>query len=336
MLDLGYSLLKPVLFSMDPETAHERVLAWVGAAPRLTRALMPDRSARVPVSLAGLELPGPVGLAAGLDKQAEALPIWDKLGFGFIELGTVTPQPQPGNPRPRVHRFPEHRAVVNAMGFPSLGMDAVVANLQRWRALDLWPAVPVGANLGKNKHTSADQAHLDYASLAGGMREHVDYFAVNVSSPNTPGLRDLQATEPLKRILGATLQEAGARPVLVKFAPDMTDEEIAASVETAIRAGAHGIIATNTTRRRMGLAEAQELPGGLSGAPLHTFALDRVKAVLAAAGGAVPVVGVGGICEPEDALAFLDAGCVAVQVYTGMIFAGPGLPGSINEAVAAR
>lgn len=336
MLDLGYSVLKPLLFSMDAETAHERVLSWVGAAPRLARALTPDRRARTPVKLAGLELPGPVGLAAGLDKQAEALPIWDKLGFGFVELGTVTPRPQPGNPRPRVHRFPEHRAVVNAMGFPSLGMDAVIGNLRRWRQLDLWPSVPVGANLGKNKATSAEDAHEDYASLARGMSGLVDYFAVNVSSPNTPGLRALQATEPLQRILGATLEAASGRPVLVKFAPDMSDEEIQSSVEAAVSSGVHGIIATNTTRRRMGLTEAEDLPGGLSGEPLHPFALDRVRAILAATGGAVPVVGVGGICSPEQALAFLDAGCVAVQIYTGMIFEGPGLPGRINAAVSAR
>ena len=336
MLDLGYSLLKPLLFSMDAETAHERVLSWVGAAPRLARALTPDRSAALPLRLGDLTLPGPVGLAAGLDKQAQALPVWDKLGFGFVELGTVTPLPQQGNPRPRVHRFPRHRAVVNAMGFPSIGMDAVVQRLRSWKEQELWPSVPVGANLGKNKATSAEQAHEDYAKLARGMHHLVDYFAVNVSSPNTPGLRALQATEPLKRILGATIDSAGGRPVLVKFAPDMEDEEIRDSVEAAIEMGVQGIIATNTTRQRMGITEAQELPGGLSGAPLHPFALDRVKAVLAAASGRVPVVGVGGVCGPDEALAFLDAGCVAVQVYTGLIFEGPGLPHRINQAVAAR
>ena len=334
MLDLAYAALKPLLFSMDAESAHERVLGLAASMPGLVRGLTPDRRAHPDLArdVAGVRFASPVGLAAGLDKNGEAIAIWDKLGFGYVEIGTVTPRPQVGNPRPRVHRIVEHRAVVNSMGFPSAGMDAVRAHLDATRAAGRWPQVPVGINLGKNKTTSADDAGDDYAALAAGLREHADYFVVNVSSPNTPGLRDLQTVEPLRRIVRATLDQAGDVPVFVKFAPDLDDEGLTAGVEGAIAEGASGIIATNTTRQRFGIAQAEELGGGLSGAPLKPLARERIALALQAAG-QTPVIGVGGILGPADAKDYLDLGCAAVQVYTGFIYAGPGLPHAINEAL---
>ncbi|MED5370359.1 MAG: quinone-dependent dihydroorotate dehydrogenase [Myxococcota bacterium] len=335
MLDLGYSFVKPLLFAMDPERAHERVLGMAHSFPGMVRALTPNRPppASLSLELAGLKLPGPVGLAAGLDKEAKALRIWDRLGFGFVEIGTITPLPQPGNPRPRIHRFPAHKAIVNSMGFPSEGAEVVAQRLAALKAEGAWPSVPIGVNLGKNKATSAEDAHLDYVKVAERMRDLADYLTVNVSSPNTPGLRALQMVEPLQRILEAVLSVQQSGPVFVKLAPDMEPEQLQASVEACIASGVSGIIATNTTRRR-GVPGTEELPGGLSGAPLFPLALERVKQVLAVADGRVPVVGVGGITTPEQAKAYLDAGCKAVQVYSGLIFEGPALINRINQHLA--
>ena len=331
MLDLGYALLKPLLFRMDAETAHERVLHAVGDWPRLARSLTPDRLAASPRQLGALRIAGPVGLAAGLDKNADALPLWDHLGFGFIEVGTITPRPQLGNPRPRVHRLVEHRAVVNSMGFPSAGLEAVAATLRRHGDAGLWPRVPVGANLGKNKETSAEDAHLDYETLARGLDDLVDYFVVNVSSPNTPGLRDLQTVRPLMRIVEAT-SGATEKPIFVKLAPDLADEDLVESVQGSLQAGAVGIIATNTTKQRFDITEANELSGGLSGEPLFELAKGRIALAVEAAGQA-PVIGVGGVGTPEQAQELLAIGCRAVQLFTGFIYGGPGLPGRINAAV---
>lgn len=331
VIDLGYALLKPLLFRMDAETAHERVLHTVGDWPRLTRALTPDRLATSERHLGPLRIAGPVGLAAGLDKNADALPLWDHLGFGFVEVGTITPRPQAGNPRPRVHRLVDHRAVVNSMGFPSAGLEAVAARLRGHREAGLWPRVPVGANLGKNKDTPAESAHEDYRTLAAGLEALVDYFVVNVSSPNTPGLRDLQTVEPLRRIVDAT-RSATDKPIFVKLAPDLADEDLVDSVRASLDAGAVGIIATNTTRQRFGIAAAEELGGGLSGEPLFELAKGRIALALEAAAGA-PVVGVGGVGSAEQAQALMDLGCSAVQIFTGFIFGGPGLPHRINQTL---
>lgn len=334
MLSAGYSLLKPLLFRQDPETAHEHVLGLIQSFPRLARALAPGGGATVPTTLAGMRLPSPVGLAAGLDKEGHALPIWDRLGFGFVELGTVTPRPQPGNPRPRVHRLIPEGALVNSMGFPSEGAVAVAASLGHWKAQGLWPTVPVGINLGKNKETPPQEAPEDYAEVTRVLCEHADYLTVNVSSPNTPGLRDLQHGEGLQRILEAVLAEAGSRPVFVKLAPDLEPEELRSSVETALGSGAVGIIATNTTRQRRGIARAEALTGGLSGAPLYALARERIGQVLETASGQ-PVVGVGGIHSAEQVLELLDMGCAAVQVYSGLIYEGPTLVHTINSRLAA-
>ena len=333
MLGAGYRLLKPLLFQLDPELAHERVVGFVGAWPRLVRRLAPGGGARVPTQLAGLELPSPVGLAAGLDKDAHALPVWDKLGFGFIEVGTVTPRPQTGNPRPRVHRLVEHRAVVNSLGFPSAGAQAVLKRFEYWRGQGLWPSIPVGVNLGKNKNTPPEEAPQDYAAVTRVLGTHADYLTVNVSSPNTPGLRDLQHGDDLRRILEAVLAHAGSKPVFVKLGPDMEPSVFLASVETALNAGAAGIIATNTTRSRPGVDPETALDGGLSGAPLYALARERIGHALEAASGK-PVVGVGGVHSAGQVRELLDMGCAAVQLYTGLIYEGPTLVHRINSELS--
>lgn len=338
MRDLAWAaLLRPILFRLDPERAHHATLALARRCPRLLGALA---GARPPAGLArpllGRTIPSPIGLAAGLDKDALALPLWERLGLGFVEVGTVTPRPQPGNPRPRVHRLPAERALINRMGFPSDGAEAVGARLEALRAAGRWPTIPVALNLGKNKDTPADDAHLDYARVAARLAPLADWLVVNVSSPNTPGLRALQAREPLLRILEATRGAAAGRPVLLKLAPDLEPEALAEAVDLAIEGGAAGIVATNTTITRP-VAHPDGLPeGGLSGAPLFPLARARIAAALAAAAGRVPVIGVGGVDRPERAADLLAMGCAAVQVYTGLIYEGPGLVRRLNAHLARR
>ena len=336
LLDLGYRLARPLLFQLDAEKAHERVLHVAGSAPGLFEALagQAPRPASLACDLAGLKLPSPIGLAAGLDKDAHCIGLWPRLGFGFVELGTVTPRPQIGNPRPRIWRLVDERAVINRMGFPSAGMAAVRQRMERQRARG-WPDAPVGLNLGKNKETSADDAWQDYATLAEGLAELADFFTVNLSSPNTPGLRALQKAEPMKRILGGVLERAGDLPVFLKLSPDLGDEDLEASLETALAAGVSGIVATNTTLSRPGSTGRGGHEGGLSGAPLWPLASQRVKRVLEVVAGRAPVVGVGGISTAAQARELLDAGCTAVQLFTGFIYGGPGLPRRLNAGLAS-
>ena len=332
MLATLYRIARPLLFRLDPETAHDLVIALTASTPGLLlRLLGAGRPTGPAVRLAGLALPSPVGLAAGLDKDARAVSAWQHLGFGFVEVGTVTPRPQPGNPRPRVHRLPGSQALVHSMGFPSDGADVVAGRLERLRSRDLWPLTPVGVNLGKNKDTPAETAHVDYRTLARRFRDLADFLVVNVSSPNTPGLRELQAPEALARIAGTTVEEAADRPVFVKLSPDLADEALAQAVETALGVGVAGFVATNTTRTR---PVPSDRAGGLSGVPLHPLARARIQVVLDAVGGRAPVVGVGGIDRAERAQDLLDRGCAAVQVYTGLIYRGPGLAARIARGLS--
>lgn len=323
---LWRALARPILFRLDPETAHHLTLGLAARAPRLLGALLGSRPpAGLAVRLLGHDLPSPVGLAAGLDKDGLALPLWERLGFGFVELGTVTPRPQAGNPRPRVFRLPRERALINRMGFPSQGAEAVAARLEALRARGRWPTIPVAINLGKNKDTPAERAEEDYAQAARRLGPLADWLVVNVSSPNTPGLRALQAPGPLRRILQATRAAAAGRPVLLKLSPDLEDQALDEAVGLALDEGAAGIVATNTTLTRP-VTPADGLPeGGLSGAPLFPLAKARIARVLAAAQGRAPVIGVGGVDRPERAQELLALGCAAVQVYTGLIYEGPGL-----------
>jgi dihydroorotate dehydrogenase len=322
-------VLRPALFRLgggDAETAHEwtlRRLAGLSRRPAALAALRARYAVAAPRTVFGVRFPNPVGLAAGMDKDGAALPAWPALGFGFVEVGTVTAHAQPGNPRPRLFRLPASRAVINRMGFNNAGAAALAARLA---ALPRPLGVPLGISLGKSKVTGLDGAVEDYLSSYRALRGYGDYFAVNVSSPNTPGLRRLQDREHLDALLAALV---GERPVLVKIAPDLTEAAIADLLEVCLARGAAGVIATNTTLGRDGLAGADAArageAGGLSGRPLTVRARRVVSFVHAETGGALPVVGVGGVLDPDDATALFDAGASLVQLYTGFVYRGPAL-----------
>ena len=341
LLDLSWRLLlRPLLFLFPAERAHRLTLGILGRLPGLAgwmaEALAGAPDPRLALTLGSLRLAGPVGLAAGLDKDGEAIAVWPHLGFGFVEIGTVTALAQPGNPAPRLFRLPAVRGLINRMGFNNHGSDALAQVLTQLRARGRWPRVPVGANIGKSKATPLDEAEADYLLSVERLKDQVDWFTVNVSSPNTPGLRELQRPERLTPLLRAVVDKANPKPVFVKFAPDLEEHELGEAVEVAIQAGCAAIVATNTTNSRPGSTGSTTETGGLSGAPIWPLAFARIQAVLRAASGRIPVIGVGGIMGPEEAVALLDAGCVAVQVYTGLIFEGPGLVARINRALLSR
>jgi dihydroorotate dehydrogenase len=320
---------------MDAEQAHTTVLSWAGNWPRFTASMHfggkpPEKAS---CQFLGREVPSPVGLAAGLDKDGEALLVWEKLGFGHIEVGTVTPKPQPGNEKPRVFRLVKDQAIVNWMGFPSSGAEAVSKRLSAQKESGKWPKIPVGFNLGKNKDTPADSAAEDYAFAAAQLVNVADYFTVNVSSPNTPGLRALQVVSSLEPIIKATQAEAQGKPVLLKISPDLDGALLEEAVDLACSCGLQGIIATNTTTTRP-VADSERFDrGGLSGAPLHPLSSQVVSQVLKKAQGRLQVIGVGGVDSPTKAKALLDSGCAAVQLYSGLIFKGPGLIQKINRGL---
>ena len=315
-------LLKPILFGMDAESAHEKVvtsLKIASAAPggAAILSLAVGRSPSLPVRLFGLDFPNPVGLAAGFDKHAELTGILPALGFGFIEVGSITLRSQPGNPKPRLFRYPERQAVINRMGFNSHGAASAAASLARAPR-----AVPIGVNLGLNKDCPKDRAAAEYAECFKTLRMLGDYFVVNVSSPNTSGLRDLQEKRHLETILEAIAGEnPQKRPVLVKVAPDLADEQLDDILDVVTRWG-QGIIATNTTITRPGFHSDEPVQqGGLSGRPLLPLSTELIRKVRRRS--KLPVIGVGGIFNGGDALEKILAGASLVQVYTGMIYRGP-------------
>ncbi|MGE5827514.1 MAG: quinone-dependent dihydroorotate dehydrogenase, partial [Micromonosporaceae bacterium] len=294
------------------------------------------------VEVFGLRFANPVGLAAGIDKDGLALPAWPALGFGFVELGTVTWQPQEGNERPRLYRLPASEAIINRMGFNNRG----AADLARRLDAAPRPPVPVGISLGKSRTTPLAEAVPDYLASLRALHRHGDYFAVNVSSPNTPGLRALQDRARLSELLGALRAESRTlagpdrpRPLLVKIAPDLAENAIAEALEVALEHEIAGVVATNTTVQRDGLDPADQAlaaqPGGLSGRPLARRAREVVAFVHRETGGRLPIIGVGGIVTAADALRLLDAGASLVQVCTGLIYHGPALIRRINRAVLA-
>ena len=342
-----YDLLKPLLFRLDAERAHHLTMRGFGA----TQALGPlgevamgrwrVRDPALRREVFGVPFANPVGLAAGFDKDGVYFPQMARLGFGHVELGTVTPRPQDGNPRPRLFRLPADRALVNRMGFNNAGVEALARNLERTpRPVDL----VLGGNIGKNKDTPNDDATADYLACLERLHGLVDYFAVNVSSPNTPGLRSLQAREPLTRLLSELQVRnrayARPRPLLLKIAPDLSEGELDDIVAIADATELAGVIATNTTVAREPLttevARVAALgAGGLSGAPVYERSTAVVRHLRAALPAGIALVGVGGVDSPERALGKLEAGADLVQVYSGLVYAGPGLPAAICRAVLA-
>ncbi len=340
-------VVAPLLFRFDPERTHEATLRALTLAQnnpagrRLLRALAGDLPAS-PVNLFGLRFPNPIGVAAGFDKDARVVPGLAALGFGHIEVGTLTPRPQAGNPRPRIFRLPQDGALINRMGFPNAGVAAAVDHL---RALGSARGdAMVGVSLGKQKETPLADALADYLAVMRAVFPVADYLAVNVSSPNTPGLRELQGGDYLAHLLAgiraenerlATQHSLSVRPWLVKIAPDLDWPELDALLAAAETAGASGVIATNTTLSRAGVrGSARAETGGLSGAPLRARSQEMVAYIHRHGGGRLPIVGVGGVRRPADALQLLDAGASLVQVYTGLVYEGPGLAGRIVRALA--
>jgi dihydroorotate dehydrogenase len=335
MAGLLYPLSRALLFRLDPELAHGlslHAIARVGKVPGLRSAVASQFSVpgAAPVEVFGLRFPNPVGLAAGYDKDGDGWRGLACLGFGHIEVGTVTPEPQAGNPKPRIFRLVEERSVINRMGFPGKGAAYVAARLRGRRP----GGVIVGVNIGKQKNTELENAADDYERLVDVFAPLADYLAVNISSPNTPGLRKLQERGFLGVLLGRVAKrrdraagDIGRRvPVLVKLAPDLDDEQLLTAVDVISESGLDGIIATNTTVSRDGLDHPlAEEEGGLSGAALTEMSTRIIAKIAEHTGGEIPIVGVGGIMGQEDAKAKLDAGAALVQLYTGLVYEGPGL-----------
>ena len=321
-----YDYLRPLLFRLDPERAHDRTLALLARMP----VFMPRGTGGKPVELMGLTFPNRLGLAAGLDKNGVAVSAFDRAGFGFIEVGTVTPRPQPGNPRPRLFRLPEHEAIINRMGFNNLGIDALTARL----AITPKPRALLGINLGKNKDTPNEAALDDYRIGLQKAWAHADYLAINISSPNTAGLRDLQHGAALRDLLAGIkaeqlrLADETARrvPVVVKIAPDLDDVALHATLDTIAEANMDGIIATNTTLDKTAVASHPHggEQGGLSGAPLTAASTAIVKKIRAHLP-QMALIAAGGVMRAADMQAKLDAGADLVQIYSGLIYHGPQL-----------
>lgn len=341
----------PILFSLvlrrfDAERAHGmgsaviRMLAAGPIASVLRRFTAPDPALRV--EALGRMFPSPFGLAAGFDKDAHDVDGLAALGFGHVEVGTVTPRPQPGNPRPRMYRLVDDRGLINRMGFNNLGARQAADSLRARRARRADDdRIVVGVNIGKNKDTPAEDATLDYVAAAEAVRDVADYLVVNVSSPNTPGLRGLQELDALEPILHATLVAAAGVPLLVKIAPDLTDDEIRRIAELVTRVGLAGVIATNTTISRDGLRASARVveaygPGGLSGAPLAARSLRVLRVLRDALGPDQCIVSVGGVTTADDAWMRLDAGATLVQGYTAFLYEGPLWAAKINRALARR
>lgn len=322
-MDLYGSFLRPLLFFLPAEAAHNLALAGLRWTPRAALRAAFGPAPRDPVKLFGLEFPNRVGLAAGMDKNAAALGAWEAMGFGFLEAGTITALPQPGNPKPRCFRHPEQRALLNRMGFNNAGASAVARRLGKLKASGRWPAVPVGINIGKSKVTPNEQAASDYVTSFKLLQPYGDYFAINVSSPNTPELRALQERDSLARIIRAVRMVDGGKPVLVKIAPDLDEAQIAEIAEVAAAEGLAGIIATNTTLDQNCLPPSARQAGGLSGAPLTQRATEVIKILRRHTN--LPIVASGGVMSAADARQKIDAGANLVQIYTGFVYAGPAL-----------
>jgi dihydroorotate dehydrogenase len=328
-------IVRPLLFSFDPEWVHHASLAAMTHTPvssliePLARREFPSLERKV----FGLTFPNPIGLAAGFDKNAECVTVWPRLGFGFMELGTVTPRPQPGNPKPRIFRLPAEQGLINRLGFPNVGVEEVARRLECIKSRNRWPRTPVGLNLGKNKETPLAEAGRDYVACFRRTRNLADYFVVNVSSPNTPGLRELQGAAFLDSILGPLRdEEPDAKiPLLIKIAPDLDEAQIADVVNAVEKYRLAGIVATNTTIDKRGLSVQEE--GGASGRPLTSRSTEIIRIVHRLTGGRVPIIGVGGIFNAADAREKIEAGASLLQIYTGFVYEGPLVVRNICEGL---
>ena len=340
---LPYALARPLLFRLDPEAAHDLTIDMLARTQNSVLACS-YRQTRVddPITLAGLRFPNRVGMAAGLDKNARCIDGLGAMGFGFVEVGTVTPLAQSGNPKPRMFRLPQAQALINRMGFNNDGLEAFLANVQLARFRKEGTDLLLGLNIGKNAATPIERATEDYLIGLSGVYPHADYVTVNISSPNTKNLRALQSDDALDALLGALAQrrEALAQthgrrvPVFVKIAPDLDDTQLQVIAATLLRHGMDGVIATNTTLSRdavQGLPHAEEA-GGLSGAPVREASNRVVRQLRTALGPNYPIIGVGGIFSAADAIAKIEAGADLVQIYTGLIYRGPAL---VTEAARA-
>ncbi|MGL4609907.1 MAG: quinone-dependent dihydroorotate dehydrogenase [Trueperaceae bacterium] len=346
-----YNFLKLWLFNLEPEHVHDLTLsglAFTSQHPgllRILQTLCTVQDQRLETEAFGLTFPNPIGLAAGMDKNARAIPSWAAMGFGFVEIGSITAQAQPGNPKPRLFRLPDDEAIINRMGFNNDGADVVAARLKKLRETETL-TTPIGINLGKSKVTPLEEAHEDYKKSLELLYPYGDYFVINVSSPNTPGLRELQDRDKLE-ILLTTVQNfvaeeggrrrkegGGSKPVLLKIAPDLTHEQLDEILELAERYELSGLIATNTTIAREGLKTPMDETGGLSGKPLTKQSLELLKYIRAHT--ALPIISVGGIFTERDVFERLEAGAVLVQIYTALIYQGPMLVKRLNKSLLIR
>lgn len=342
-----YALLKPLLFSLEPEEAHYFAMnnwqklnhfAW---QRKLMHGLFAGSEYDRPVDVAGVRFPNRIGLAAGFDKDARWVDALANMGFGHVEIGTLTPRAQPGNDKPRLFRLKEDKALINRMGFNNQGVDVAASRLARLKS-----DIIVGGNLGKNKTTPNEEAWEDYRYCFRKLFPYVHYFTVNVSSPNTPGLRELQEKKPLEQLLNGLMelrQELGGgvhKPIFLKIAPDLEKEQLSDIIDLVFSTGIDGLVATNTTISRENLRtpgnRVKEIgPGGLSGQPLRDHATDIIRFLHEESAGKFPIIGVGGIMTPDDAQKKLDAGASLVQIYTGFIYGGVELVGAIKKKLAA-
>jgi dihydroorotate dehydrogenase len=336
MKDAYERLVRPLLFSIDPETAHRITIGCLRAASRVDlalRALKVFQPPAKPKRLFGLNFANPIGLAAGLDKNGVALPAWAALGFGFIEIGTVTAKAQPGNPKPRIFRFPEQGALINRLGFNNDGAEMIARRLSKLQRSRRWPDVPIGINIGKSMSTPLTEATQDYLYSFRLLREFADYIVLNVSSPNTPGLRELQGPDALAELLSAIGEKnlITRKPIVVKIAPDLAPEELEPIILTCEANKIAAIIATNTTLDHSPIPSARDEQGGLSGRPLLEKSTALVRQIVARS--TIPVIASGGIMDADSAREKIEAGAQLLQIYTGLIYRGPGL---LREITGAR
>ena len=341
-----YTFFRSLLFFFSPEKAHHltasllRFALQIPGMKSIWKSLFCISDSRLEKTVFGISFPNPVGLAAGFDKDAKMFEDLAYCGFGFIEIGTLTPKGQPGNPQPRLFRLKEDNAIINRMGFNNEGVDEAVERLKKRKTKTI-----IGGNIGKNKVTENEDALNDYILNFNALFDYVDYFVVNVSSPNTPGLRDLQEKEPLKHLLFSLMQvnnlKTTQKPILLKIAPDLTDSQLDDIIEIVNETKIAGVIATNTTISREGLKTEKNLveeigAGGLSGKPVRERSTEVIRYLATKSNKSFPIIGVGGIHSEQDALEKLDAGADLIQLYTGFIYEGPALVKRINKAILAR